>query len=103
MRVSFVLTGAAGALVALALTAYVLPRFGREDSGDASAADAAAKVAAGAATAASGGQQESVANKVLHVGEESGAELGAVKALVAAQERLEGADDLPDGQVAVAR
>ena len=45
VRVSFVLTGAVGVLVALALTAYVLPRFGREDA----AAPAAAKAAAGPA------------------------------------------------------
>ena len=50
VRVSFVLTGAVGALVALALTAYVLPRFGREDSGDTpAAAEAAAEAAAGGA------------------------------------------------------
>ena len=47
VRVSFVLTGAVGALVALALTAYVLPRFGREDS--AANTPAAAKPAAEAA------------------------------------------------------
>jgi MFS family permease len=105
VRASFLLTGAVGALVALALTAYVLPRFGQEDSGvgaTATPARAGGAAASGAA-AVSGGQQESVAHQVLHVGEETGAEFRAVKALIAAQQRLEGADDLPDGQVAVAR
>jgi MFS family permease len=95
VRFSFVLTGAVGALVALALTAYVLPRFGREDAG--------VSPAAGAAGTVSGGQQEAVPDQVPHFLEEAGAELGTVKPLVAAQQRLEGADDLPDGQVAVAR
>ncbi len=111
VRFSFVLTGAAGALVALALTAYVLPRFGREDTfsraedaGVSPAAEAAMTVAgAGAAGSVSDGQQEAVANQVPHFLEEAGAELGTVKPLVTAQQRLEGADDLPDGQVAVAR
>ena len=120
VRVSFVLTGAVGAMVALALTAYVLPRFGREDSAAntpaaakaaaGAAADAAlpAKAAAepplaGAAATVSGRQQEAVADEVPDFLEQAGAELRAVKPLVAAQQRLEGADDLPDGQVAVAR
>jgi MFS family permease len=118
VRVSFVLTGAVGAMVALALTAYVLPRFGREDS--AANTPAAAKAAAGAdsalpakaaaepplagaAATVSGRQQEAVADEVPDFLEQAGAELRAVKPLVAAQQRLEGADDLPDGQVAVAR
>ena len=98
VRVSFLLTGATGVLVALALAAYVLPRFGREDSG--------VTVAAGSGRRRrrlSGGQEEAVADQVFDVSEEPGAELCAVKTLVAAQQRLEGADDLPDGQVAVAR
>lgn len=120
VRVGFVLTGAVGALVALALTAYVLPRFGREDSAAntpaaaKSAAGAAADAAlpagaaaepplAGAAAPLSGRQQEAVADEVPGFLEQAGAELRAVKPLVAAQQRLEGADDLPDGQVAVAR
>ena len=90
VRASFWLTGAASVLVALALTAYVLPRFGREDSG------------AAAAPLASGGQQEAVADQVSRFSQQAGTELCAVKALVAAQQGLEGADDLPDGQVAVA-
>ncbi|SFT49523.1 Predicted arabinose efflux permease, MFS family [Arthrobacter sp. ov118] len=92
VRASFWLTGAASVLVALALAAYVLPRFGREDTG-----------AGAAAALGSGGQQEAVADQVPHFGQQAGAELGAVKPLVAAQQGLEGADDLPDGQVAVAR
>ena len=92
VRASFWLTGAASVLVALALAAYVLPRFGREDTG-----------AGAAAAPGSGGQQEAVADQVPHFGQQAGAELGAVKPLVAAQQGLEGADDLPDGQVAVAR
>ena len=74
------------------------------------AADAAlpAKAAAepplaGAAATVSGRQQEAVADEVPDFLEQAGAELRAVKPLVAAQQRLEGADDLPDGQVAVAR
>ena len=92
VRVSFLLTGAAGVLVALAVAAYVLPRFGREDSGG------IVSTAAG-----SGRQQEAVEDQVFHVGQEPSAEPRAVEPLVAAQQRLEGADDLPDGQVAVAR
>ncbi|BCW72668.1 hypothetical protein NicSoilB8_37120 [Arthrobacter sp. NicSoilB8] len=144
VRVSFVLTGAVGVLVALTLTAYVWPKFGREDAGatavgvpavagagvgaagadagvavaaagaagaDAGVAVAAAPVSAPvsvpaatpAAAAGSGGQQEPVPNQVPDFGEEAGPEFRAVKALVAAQQRLEGADDLPDGEVAVAR
>ncbi len=110
VRVSFLLTGGVGVLVSLVLTAYVLPKFGREDSGATAAAAEAAEAeaaelatTAAAASAASGGQQESVPDQVPHFLEEASAELRAVKPLVAAQQRLEGADDLPDGQVAVAR
>lgn len=119
VRVSFLLTGAVGALVALALTAYVLPRFGGEDSGVSAEAAAgaagaptaaprtaaapAAQAAGAGGRAASGGQQEAVANQVPDFGEEAGPEFRTVKPLVAAQQRLEGADDLPDGEVAVAR
>ena len=111
VRVSFLLTGAVGVLVALALSAYVLPRFGREDTGTgAVAAAAAVPVAVAAAgadatagTAVSGGQQEADANQVPDFGEETGPEFRSVKPLIAAQQRLEGADDLPGGQVAVAR
>jgi MFS family permease len=109
VRVSFVFTGAAGALVALALTAYVLPRFGREDAGVPAEGAAppvaapAAGVLAAAGTVGSGGQQEAVAHQVAHLVEQTGAERRSLEPLVAAQQRLEGADDLPDGEVAVAR
>ncbi|AXJ08509.1 MFS transporter [Arthrobacter sp. PM3] len=93
VRVSFGLTGAVAVLVSLALAAYVLPRFGREESA----------AAVPAAAAASGGQQEAVADQVPHFFEQPGPERGAVKALVTAQQGLEGADDLHDGEVAVAR
>ncbi|SDP23451.1 Predicted arabinose efflux permease, MFS family [Arthrobacter sp. ok909] len=92
VRVSFLLTGAVAVLVTLALTAYVLPRFGRDDARGIAAAPAV-----------SGLQQEAVANQITDFGQEAGAELRAVKPLIAAQQGLEGADDLPDGQVAVAR
>jgi MFS family permease len=114
VRVSFLLTGAVAVLVTLALTAYVLPRFGREDGRGIAAAPAGTAAGAGtagvrvpgtvaAAPAVSGRQQEAVANQVTDFGQEAGAELRAVKPLIAAQQGLEGADDLPDGQVAVAR
>ena len=104
IRVSFLVAGVGGVLAALAVTAYVLPRYGRE--GAAAAVPAAATL--GAATsvdgaAASGGQQEAVADQVPHFGEESGAEGPGVPVLAPAQERLQGTGDLPDGQVAVAR
>ena len=90
IRVSFLVTGVAGVLVALAVTAYVLPRFGSEgaagpaaDAGPEAAPPAAAaqfrrprQSAAGArgVAAVSGGQQEAVADQVRHLGEETGAE-----------------------------
>ena len=109
IRVSFLVAGAAGVVAALAVAAYVLPRYG---SGDAAgpvvpAAGAAPKhplaVSASTAGAASVGQQEAVADQVSHFGKEPAAEGLAVPFLAPAQQRLEGADDLPDGQVAVAR
>ncbi|MET4137275.1 MFS family permease [Pseudarthrobacter sp. PvP090] len=119
IRVSFLVAGVGGVLAALAVTAYVLPRYGREGTAGpalpaaalpAAAFPAAAGSAAGAAAAAalggpaaSGGQQETVADQVPDLGEEAGAEGPGVPVLAAAQERFEGADDLPDGQVAVAR
>ena len=109
IRVSFLVAGVAGVLAALAVTAYVLPRYGSEGAASPvvpAASGAAASKGAAASTgavAASGGQQEAVADQVPHLGEEAGAEGPAVPALTAAQKRLEGADDLPDGQVAVAR
>ena len=92
IRVSFLAAGVGGVLAALAVTAYVLPRYGSEGA-----------AAALGGSAASGGQQEAVADQVPHLGEEPGAEGPGVPVLAPAQQRLEGADDLPDGQVAVAR
>ena len=105
IRVSFLVAGVAGVLAALAVAAYVLPRYGSEGAAG-PAADAAAggrRRRASAGGSASGGQQEAVADQVPHLGEEAGAEGPGVPVLAPAQQRLEGADDLPDGQVAVAR
>lgn len=85
IRLSFLLTGVAGVLVALAVTAYVLPRFGRDG-------------AAGSAR-----QQEPVAHQVADFVEEPLTERPAVEALIPAQQGVKGADDLPDGELAVAR
>lgn len=117
IRMSFLLAGATGVLAALAVAAYVLPRYGNEGaappettgSGAAPATSAGPSAYAAPATAtgnsagASGGQQEPVAHQVPHLGDEPAAEGLAVPALAAAQQRLEGAHDLPDGEVAVAR
>jgi MFS family permease len=77
-------------------------------AGSATAADrpgnaGQASAAGGSAAAGSGGQQESVADQVPHLGEESLPEHPAVEPVASTQQRLKGADDLPDGQVAVAR
>jgi MFS family permease len=98
IRMSFLVAGAGGVLAALAVTAYVLPRYGSEG-----AAGPSVPAAGTAPAAASGGQQEAVADQVSHVGEEAGAEAPGVPAVAPAQQRLKGADDLPDGEVAVAR
>jgi MFS family permease len=111
VRLSFLITGAGGVLVALAVAAYVLPRFGTEGAaGQVLAAGRAAGRAPSRAPGArgpggqsSGRQQEAVADQIRHLGEEAAPESLGVEPLVAAQQRLEGADDLPDGQVAVAR
>jgi MFS family permease len=97
VRLSFLLTGAAGVFVALAVMAHVLPRFGQETA----AVPAAGTGATGGQP--SGGQQKAVADQVPHVGEETAAEGLGVEPLVTAQQRLEGANDLTDGQVPVAR
>ena len=57
----------------------------------------------GRAGPGSGRQQESVADQVPHLGQKPVTECVAVKPFSPAQQRLKGADDLPDGQVAVAR
>lgn len=111
IRASFLITGAAGVAVALALAAYVLPRFGGKGAAPGALPDGAAGGApSGAAPGAapSGleplqGKQETVADQVRHFGEQARPEGIAVESLVAAQQGLKGADDLPGGEVAVAR
>jgi MFS family permease len=131
IRMSFLLAGATGVLAALAVAAYVLPRYGSEGaaqpevpaasvpaagSAAASAASAAGSAASSAApvagsasaasaapAAASGGQQEAVADQVPDLGEEPAAEGLRIPVLAPTQQRLKGTDDLPDGEVAVAR
>ncbi|XTR50798.1 MFS transporter [Pseudarthrobacter sp. So.54] len=95
LRASFLAVGACGVLAALAVTAYVLPRYGSEG--------AAGPTPEPRQLAASGGQQETVAHQIPHLGEEPAPEGRGVPVLAPAQQRLEGTDDLPDGQVAVAR
>lgn len=102
VRLSFLVTGVAGVLVALAVAAYVLPRFGRE--GAAPVAVAAAPAPASVpAPSGSGGKQEAVADQVAHLVEEPLAEHAAVVSLIPAQQGVKGTDDLPDGELAVAR
>jgi len=118
IRLSFLITGAGGVLVALAVTAYVLPRFGREGAAKvpATATASEAPVPATATEASvpaseasvpggsvSGGEQEAVAHQIADFAEEPLAERPAVVALVPAQQGIQGADDLPDGELAVAR
>ncbi len=93
VRMTFLIAGTGGVLAALALAAYVLPRFGNEGAADVRASDGEA----------SDREQEAVADQVRHLREEPAAESLGVEPFVAAQQRLEGADDLPDGQVTVAR
>lgn len=94
IRASFLITGAAGVAVALTLAAYVLPRFGRKG---------AAPYAAPSGLEPLRGKQESVTDQVRHFGEQARPEGVAVESLVPAQQGLQGADDLPGGEVAVAR
>ena len=103
IRLSFLVTGVGGVLVALAVTAYVLPRFGGEGATGPAVPAAQAPAPGPVPPAASGGEQEAVADQVPHLGEEPAAEGPAVPVLASTQQRLEGADDLPNGQVAVAR
>jgi MFS family permease len=128
VRSGFLLIGGIGAVVSLAIAIRVLWRFGSQDlaparPGDAGQTDAGADDGAddpdgpdgpaGAATAGptvsgraalgSGRQQESVADQVPHIGEKPVPERAAVKPVFPAQQRFKGSDDLPDGQVAVAR
>jgi hypothetical protein len=76
--------------VSIAAAAYVLPRFGNGG-------------AQPSGRQHSGGQEEAVAHQVAHVAEQSAAEGPGVEAVVTAEQGLEGADNLPNGQVAVAR
>lgn len=107
VRLSFLITGVGGVLVALGVAAYVLPRFGREGAAAVPDAMAASAPAAGPAPrpapSVSGGEQEAVAHQVADLVQESPAERPGVVALVAAQQGVKGSDDLPDGELAVAR
>lgn len=102
IRLSFLLTGAGGVLVALAVTAYVLPRFGHEGA-PAAATPAAAQAPALPAESVAGGEQETVAHQVADLVQEPLPEGRTVVPLEAAQQGVKGADDLPDGEFAVAR
>ncbi|MDQ0755224.1 MFS family permease [Arthrobacter sp. B3I4] len=88
VRLSFLATGLGGVVVALAVAAYVLRRFGPDG-------------AASPASAGSGREQETVAHQVADVVEEPPAERSAVVAFEPAQQRVKGADDLADGELAV--
>lgn len=122
VRSGFLLIGGTGAVVSLGIAITVLWRFhsadlapaGQEAAAPAAAAPAAAEPTAGRpgdagpaaaapAAAGSGGQQESVADQVPHLSEKAVPEQPAVEPVASTQQRLKGADDLPDGQVAVAR
>jgi MFS family permease len=101
VRLSFLITGVGGVLVALAVAAYVLPRFGRDGAAPVPASPVPASSVP--ASSVSDGEQETVAHQVADVGEEPLAERPAVVSLVPAQQGVKGADDLPDGELAVAR
>ncbi len=97
VRLSFLITGVGGVLVALAVAAYVLPRFGGEGAAAVPAA------VPGPASSASGREQEAVAHQIADLVQETVAERPGVVAVVPAQQGLKGSDDLPDGELAVAR
>lgn len=101
VRLSFLVAGAGGVLAAMAVTAYVLPRFGGQGAAPRVAPPAEGRHQTGGHQ--SGGQQEAVADQVGHVVAEPVAEGLGVEAVISTQQRLKGADDLPDGEVAVAR
>ena len=103
IRMSFLVAGLGGVLAALAVTVYVLPRYGSEGATGRTGPAAHAPAPGSVPPAASGREQEAVADQVPHLGEEPAAEGPAVPVLASTQQRLEGADDLPNGQVAVAR
>lgn len=114
IRAGFLLIGGTGAVVSLAIAITVLRRFGSEDLAPASPDDAGpddtkdggpvtgAPVTA-PAVSGSGRQEESVADQVPDFGEEPVPEHIAVEPVAPTQQRFKGTDDLPDGQVAVAR
>ena len=107
VRVSFLVTGAAGVLVALAVTAYVLPRSAgriRRPTPAATARRPRRHAGRGAAARCrQAGSRKPSRTRFPTSSSRPARNLRAVKPVVAAQQRLEGADDLPDGQVAVAR
>lgn len=114
IRAGFLLIGGTGAVVSLAIAITVLRRFGSEDLAPASPDDAGpddtkdggpvtgAPVTA-PAVSGSGRQEEPVADQVPDFGEEPVPEHIAVEPVAPTQQRFKGTDDLPDGQVAVAR
>lgn len=114
IRAGFLLIGGTGAVVSLAIAITVLRRFGSEDLAPASPDDAGpddtkdggpvtgAPVTA-PAVSGSGRQEESLADQVPDFGEEPVPEHFAVEPVAPTQQRFKGTDDLPDGQVAVAR
>lgn len=118
VRSAFLLIGGIGAVVSLAIAVTVLRRFGSNDvppavpggAGPAAPAhedtdDAGPVSTVGPAPTVpgSGGQEEPVADQVPDFGEEPVPERFAVEPVTPAQQRFKGTDDLPDGQIAVAR
>jgi hypothetical protein len=123
VRSGFLLIGGTGAAVSLAIAITVLRRFGSQDQAPARPGDAGQNDSdsddpdgpagtavpggtvnsPGRASPGSGRQQESVADQVPHLGEKPAPECVPVKPVSPTQQRFKGADDLPDGQVAVAR
>lgn len=110
IRTGFLLIGGTGAVVSLAIAVTVLWRFGSQDlaPGVPNGARSSATVPDGAgpapaAVAGSGRQEEPVADQVPDFGEEPVPERFAVEPVIPAQQRVKGADDLPGGQIAVAR
>lgn len=112
IRSGFLLIGGIGALVSLTIAITVLWRFGSNDGAPAVPGGAGIEAAdhqdpkdGGPAPAipGSGRQEEPVADQVPDFGEEPVPERFAVEPVAPAQQRFKGTDDLPDGQIAVAR
>lgn len=106
VRTGFLLIGGTGAAVSLAIAVTVLWRFGSQDPARAPApapAPAGPDGSAPAAVTGSSRQEEPVADQVPDFGEEPVPERFAVESVAPAQQRVKGADDLPGGQIAVAR